>query len=381
MKTRRVILSIVLCIVILGAGFAIMRHMVSNRPRPQRQVKPYSGPLVEVTTASRSKARVTVTATGTIQAARRAEIGPQVAGIVSRVAAGLDAGARFEKDALLFTIDDTDYRLAVRQADAAVARARSAITLLEGKIEVARLEWQRLHPGETPPSLVVYEPQLQEARASLAAAEAALDQARTNLARTMVRAPFTCRILQESVAEGEYVKSGNVLLTVVDAEQLEIQAPVELVNLQWITVDPEHGSPALAIKRLNGRRLTWPGRVSRLLADVDSKGRMARLVISLEKTGADFSIPPLVGMFVDLEIQGAELADIVVIPRRALRLNNTVWVVDADGELAIRPVHVLRLQGDEAWIDQGIDTGDRLVLTSLSGVANGMKVRIREAQP
>ena len=78
-------------------------------------------------------------------------------------------------------------------------------------------------------------------------------------------------------------------------------------------------------------------------------------------------------------IAGRWVRQTIPIPRRALREKRTVWVVDSNETLGIRAVTLHRLTPTEAFVADGLTDGDRVVLTSLSGAAPGMHLRIAGA--
>ncbi|MCG8458515.1 MAG: hypothetical protein MI919_19735, partial [Holophagales bacterium] len=80
------------------------------------------------------------------------------------------------------------------------------------------------------------------------------------------------------------------------------------------------------------------------------------------------------GAFVDVEIEGRELADVKRIPRFALRQGGVVWVVE-DGTLQMREVEVLRKDRETIYVGAGLEPGDLIVTSSLDGVTDGMAVR------
>ena len=87
--------------------------------------------------------------------------------------------------------------------------------------------------------------------------------------------------------------------------------------------------------------------------------------------------PPLsVGLFVDVEIQGATLPNLVVLPRSALRGNNEVLVVDAQSQLWVREVNVLRSANDEVYITGGLSAGEKVCISPLQSTVEGMVVRV-----
>jgi multidrug efflux pump subunit AcrA (membrane-fusion protein) len=81
-------------------------------------------------------------------------------------------------------------------------------------------------------------------------------------------------------------------------------------------------------------------------------------------------------MFVTVSLRGEELPKALVIPRSALRDADTVWVADPQDLLRMRKVEVLRLEGEQALIGAGLEAGERVILTPLSGAAEGMTLRI-----
>jgi hypothetical protein len=82
------------------------------------------------------------------------------------------------------------------------------------------------------------------------------------------------------------------------------------------------------------------------------------------------------GTFVDVRIKGRTLENVFVIPRIAFRDNSTVWVMDTSNKLQIEKVLISRIEREKVIIAEGLDDGDMIVLTNISGAANGMKLRL-----
>jgi hypothetical protein len=81
------------------------------------------------------------------------------------------------------------------------------------------------------------------------------------------------------------------------------------------------------------------------------------------------------GLFVEVELYGATLPAVFPVPRGALRGGDEVWLVDDDARLQIRPVEVARRERETVLVAAGLQRGERLVLTPLSGAAAGMELR------
>ncbi|MDK2847224.1 MAG: rane fusion protein multidrug efflux system [Desulfuromonadales bacterium] len=391
MKSRFWI-RVVAPIVILLAGVAIMALLIYLRKAPPRQPKENPGILVDVMIGRARKHRVQVAVTGTVQPRREARITPQVSGKVTWMNPRFIAGGFFAEGEQMFRIEDVDYRLAVEQATAQRARAELDLLTVQSQARIARREWQRLNAGgkEEPNPLVVYEPQLKNARATLAAAEAAVSKARLELERTVVRAPFNCLVRSEQVDIGQYLTAGVTVGQVFGTDRAEIIVPLPLEELVWLQVPrfegQKPGAQAQIIMDGGRREYVWQGRVVRSLGEVDARGRMARLVVSVDdpfylKKPAPDDRPPLSpGLFVDIRIDGRILDDIVPVPREAVHEGDVVWVAGDDGLLHIRRIEVARRERKQVLVSGGIEDGERIVLTLLSGVADGLKLRIAPAE-
>jgi len=89
--------------------------------------------------------------------------------------------------------------------------------------------------------------------------------------------------------------------------------------------------------------------------------------------------PPLaVGTFADIRLKGKKLTDVFVIPRMALRDNSTIWIMDKDSSLQIKKIMPVRVERENIIVYEGINDGDLIILSNISGAANGMKLRAME---
>ncbi len=405
------VFKIVLPVLILALGFGAFQLLVSMREPPQRVSRSYVGPLVKATAVPLQQVQVVVEGQGTVRPDAQIDLVPQVAGIVVWKDADFKPGGTFTKGALLFRIDPRDYELAVQQAAAQVAQARYQLDLAREEAAIAEEEWQRLHAEETPTDLVLRKPQLRAAEAGLQGAEARLAEARLRLDRTKVYAPFAGRVRTARVDVGQHLNAGQAIAQIYSIEKAEIVVPVPDEDLGWFTLplpidiaaastpnanpvaelNAEGRSRAFAFSRegasavvsgaFAGRRHQWSGRVVRTEGELDPQSRMVRLVVEVEAPYGRIAdgIPPLtVGMFVDVAIAGRTVDGVRVLPGVALRQGDRVWTVGRDGVLSIRPVQVVRTLQDEvlAYIDMAPQ--ERVIVSQLSGVTDGMQVRLAD---
>lgn len=385
MSSKQKIVKIGIPIAIVVFGFLIMRVLVLTKSAPEKINKADTGVLVELLSVVPEKRQTKVLGTGTVQPKQEISIIPQVKGLITYMAPQFVAGGFFQKDELLFAIEPIDYELAVERAKASLAKAELELASIEGKAKIARLEWEQLKNDDSEPNpLVLYEPQLKDAISNRDAAFASLRQAKIDLARTEIRAPFNCRIRSKQVDIGQYVKDGSSVATIAGTDMAEIIVPLPLTGIAWLDIpnqdNGKNGSKVTVSFDIAGKIYAWEGRLVRSLGEVDPQGRMARIVVAVDNPYGRLNGNPdkpdlATGMFVNVEIHGKTLTDVFVIPRNALREFSTVWIMDESRKLRIQKVKVVREERDDVLISQGLHAGDQVVLTNLAGAANGMLLR------
>jgi RND family efflux transporter MFP subunit len=376
------LMKILLPFIIILTGIGVMAVLIAHRPVPKKEIRPDRGALVSILKVKKQDWQVIVSGTGTVEATEEVNVMPQVSGRVAYVSPSFVAGGFFQKGDLLFEIEQTDYLLALKQAEAAKAKAEHDLAVIESKARIARKEWELMAKDDRKPNpLVIYEPQLKNAKAALASASAAVEQARLNLERTKLYAPFNCRVRSEKIALGQFVTAGSSVAVLSGTDTAEIIVPLPLDELQWIDIPKPgtegRGSSATVSISIGDTTHQWQGQVVRSTGEVDLKTRMMKIVVAVKDPyGLKNSKPALaIGSFVNVRIKGKTLSGVFVIPRNAFRDGSTVWTMDADNKLRIKKVTPLRIERDEVIISEGLNDGDLVVLTTLSGAADGMKLR------
>ena len=387
-KALKIILPLLL--ILLGvAGFILLGKL---KQTPQRQTPLQPGVLVDVIELKAAPHQIRVYATGTVQPARQIALVPEITGKVVWIAPQLVDGGFFQQGETLLKIEPADYRLAVERAQADIARAQVALTTEHERAKVALQEWQRVDlpdKGEPGP-LVSREIQQQQEQANLAAALATLEQAQLNLQRTELKAPFNGRIRQKQVDLGQYLRAGTSIGNLAGTDRAEIHVPLSLEDLRWLQVPAASSKQpgSLAMVYLPGdSNNSWQGRIVRSLGEIDPTSRMATVVVAvddpyqLQKKSAPADLSH--GQFVEIQLFGDKLDSNISIPRSALRNDNQVWIADSENRLRFRPVEILRREKQQLIIQQGVSSGEKLVLTGLSGAADGLLLRpvLQEQQP
>lgn len=373
-------------VVVVVAALAAA-SLAAMRPEPQRREMEVLAPLVRVEPVHIENTRFTVLSQGTVAPRTESRVVPQVAGRVVWVSPDFIAGGFIEADQPLLRIDTIDYEQAVVRAEAEVAAARLRLAQEEAEARVAREEWEELGGGEAS-ELTLRIPQLANARASVAAAEAAVERARRDLARTEIRAPYRGRVREKRADVGQFVNVGADLGSIYAIDYAEIRLPLpdgDLAYLDLPLVYRQENSSRGPEVRLSadfaGRGHEWQGRIVRTEGEIDPTTRMVHAIARVADPygrGTDPDRPPLaVGMYVQAEIVGRMAEGVAVLPRAALRTEGSeVLVIDRDDRLHIRPVQVLRTTRESVVIGGGLAEGERVVVSSLDAVVDGMQVRV-----
>ena len=304
--------------------------------------------LVRVITVEPETLSLKVRAEGTVAPRTESQLVPEVAGRVVEVSPSLAAGGFFEEGEALLKIEAREYDLAVIRANAAIAQAKLRLATERQEAEVARKEWRALGQGEPNP-LVVREPQIAEALAALASAEAALAQAKFDLERTVVRAPYAGRVRSKQVDVGQFVQRGAPVATLYSVDLAEVKLPIPDAELEFVNLplayrgaaESARGPAVTLTARFAGREHKWRGRIVRTEGEIDPATRMVHAIAQVEDPyapGRDARRPPLaVGMFVEAEIDGRRVSNIVRLPRTALRGDSRVswsWTAQTDSTTA-----------------------------------------------
>ena len=383
MEPKLVLPLVVIALAVAGAIFLVM-----SRPPPESVEVDYSAPYVRVVEARPGPVEMVVESQGTVSPRTIAHLGPEVSGNVVWTSANLVVGGYFRENEPLLRIDGRDYRIALDRAQAAVDRAAAELEFAEFELrQLDEMEERRLVSRSDVETVMRA---ARVANAALADAGAGLERAEQDLARTEVRAPFDGIVRTEQVDTGQFVSRGAPIASLYAVDYLEVRLPVADRQLAWLdlplerrgTLDPAAAPPVTLTANYAGKQRSWEGSVVRTEGEIDPRSRIVYLVARIDARGGGARnpdwLPPPVGLFVHAEIPGRSFGNVVVLPRAAVRNGEQVLVVDADARLRFRTVEVVRIHGNDAYIGAGLDAGDRVCVTALQAVVDGMRVEIAD---
>lgn len=189
------------------------------------------------------------------------QVAPDVSGLVEAVDVGDNQAVK--KGALLFVVDRARYRIALELARASLAERQATVAQLRREIARDR-SLQDLVAGE---DAEVRRAKLQAAQAAQATAQAAVDLAVLNLARTEVRAPADGQINDRTVRVGDYVTAGKPVLALLDTTSFRVDGYFEETRLRGVAP----GQPVDI--RLMGEDVALQGHVESIAAGIEDRYR------------------------------------------------------------------------------------------------------------
>ena len=373
MKDKLIIPGLVVMASLFGAAV-----LMATSPQVEPTNPTPVPPTVRVRDIEPEPIRLRVHSQGTVAPDTQSQLIPEVSGRVTWMSGALVNGGFFEKGQTLLRLDDKDYQSSLK-------RARAALTRDEARYEHALFEFERMRSLEE--RRLASRSQMESAQRDYRVAEATLedsranvDQASLNLERTQVKAPFTGLVRDESVDIGQLVGPGSPVATIYATDRLEVRLPIADRQLGFLNLPvghrgelPADRQPAVALSaEYAGQLLEWTGTIVRTEAQIDTSSRMVNVVARI--AGNSGETLPAVGLFVNADIEGLLVDDLVVLPRNALRNGNRVLVVGDDNRLEFRDVEPLRLFQDDVLIRAGLTAGERVCISPMQTPIDGMLV-------
>ena len=378
-KVIRVVFKTVLFFALIALGAALFFHFVQNRPEVKKQRKRNVQPVyVETRPIGKSDVTLTVDAMGTVSPKREINLRPSVSGTVTRVGKHFYPGGIVRKGDLLVTIEDKDYRIAVKKAQSALQQAKADLEQERGQQESARKELQYYEKSGmdrvTDKALVLRKPQLDKAEAQVIAAEADLEQAKVNLSRTRIKAPFNAIITKTSVNLGSYVSSQQELAILQGTDTYWITASVPPDKLD--ALKRLDSGPAKAVITSQTRNFQWTGRVKGSTGRTLEKSRMAEVLVAVDDPlGLETEAPALLSdEYVTLELLASERRNVIAVERKHVRDNRSVWILK-NGRLDIRRIDPFWENREAVLIDKGLSAGEHLITSDISIPVQGMPLK------
>lgn len=372
-------------LIIVLVAFIAATVMIKSRKPPEQVPVEIPAFLVEAKEATAEAVSFIVKSQGNVVPRNKTALSAQVSGQVVSLSDVFIAGGTFKKGDVLATLEQDDYRTDLKLAEAELAQAQAALQEEIARGKVAEQEWRSVS-SVAPPELGLRKPQLAKEQANVKAAEAKLERAKRNLARTQITAPYNGIVVERNIDLGQFVSMGAVLGTVYSTDTAEVRLPITDSDLMFINIagQSNDGAPVSLTASVGGVKRTWEGKLVRSEGILDTGSRVVYAIVEVQdpyNLKSSHNAPLRFGQFVEAEITSRQNEELVVLPRSILRLDNTVLTVNDNREIEIKPVEVARTTAKEVFIRSGIEHGSLVVRSAVPNPYNGMKVRLPGDEP
>ncbi len=376
----RKILKVAMPLVVVAAGVGSVMVLASAKEAPEKTIEEPRPVSLHVDKVRSERVTISVGTQGEVRAKTNISLVPQVGGRIVEVSDAFAEGGKFGPGETLIQIDDANYLLAVTSAEARVAEAAVRVEQELADASIKAKQWKDWVVDGEPTPLALNKPQVAEAQAKLRAAEADLENAKLDLARTKIQVPFEGRVLERNIGVGQFVSVGATLGRVFATDTVEVRLPLTDAQLGELAlpigyVADEDRAPSVTLSaNIGGAVRSWTGKIVRVNASVDSQTRLVYAIAEVEDpygAAADHGMPLAVGLFVTAGIQGVTPHDALIIPRTALRGEDRVYVIN-DNKLQIRTVDVLSTSAEQVVILSGLSDGENVVTSPVRSVFDGM---------
>jgi len=337
-------------------------------------------PTVGIVTIGEESVVLTSELPGRIAAVETSEVRPQVSGVVrDRL---FTEGAMVSKGQVLYAIEDAPYR-------AALASAQGQLGAAQSQINATRLQAQRY--GQLVQLNAVSKQEAdnatgsaQQARANVAAQQAAVQSASVNLGFTRIKAPISGRIGRSLVTVGALVQTGQTdpLATIQRTNTVYVdvvQSAAQLLDLKQAMstggVTRGDGSARVQLILPNGQTYPIEGRLQFSEVTVDQTTGAVTLRASFPNPNGLL----LPGMYVRAKLVEGTRRQAIMAPTAGItrdpRGGATALVVNAQNKVEQRNVTTDRVIGDKWIITSGLKPGDKLIVEGLLNLRPGTTVK------
>jgi membrane fusion protein, multidrug efflux system len=382
---RNLAIAGVLCVVVLGLGFAVTRLKSSG-------AAPGGSPDVEVVQVEQKDVPIFGEWIGTLDGLVNADVRAQVAGYLLRQ--GYQEGAFVKKGSLLFEIDPRPFQAAVDQAQGELEQATATLANTEAVQRRTELDVNRYTPlakeqaasqqdlDNAIQNNLAAKATVETAKAQIQTAQAALETAKINLDFTRLIAPIDGIAGQAQLQVGALVNpSSGPVTSVSTVDPIKVYFTVsESEYLAWrrrfpteITREAADKSLHLELILADGSTYPQPGTFYFADRQVNESTGAIRIAALFPNPGNILRPGGYGKVRAATQIQQGAL----LVPQRAvseLQGGYQVAVVDGQNKVSIRTIQVGDRVGTQWIVSDGLKLGERVIVEGVQKVRPGMQV-------
>lgn len=307
---------------------------------------------------------------GTLNPFEEVTVSAEIEGVTRSVK--VEEGSQVSKGMLLAAIDDSDYSLQVKRAEATLRQAEA--TLENTKLEFKRKDALYKEELVTKQQYDDVTTRLSLAEAEVERAKASLSLAKLKLSKTKIISPLACVIKEKRVSAGDFVRNGTPMFVIIQPNPLKLRFTVPEKDVGRLKTNQE------VMLRVDGFAETeFKGRVNIVFPNVEEKTRTLQVEALVPNNNG--LLKP--GLFAKVILYTAGERDTIVVPVTALLYEaEKVRVFVTEGDRAKeRVVKLGSKYGELMEIIDGVKAGEKVVFMGQQNLSEGAKVSVQHATP
>lgn len=320
---------------------------------------------IKVITTKKQTVRPYIEATGNLEPWDEAIISAEVDGILKEIP--VEEGFPVSKGTLLAKINDVDYRLAVQTAEAALGQARA--NLANARLLFDRMDALYKSSGVSKQEFDNASTRLEVAVADEERARAALAIARERLGRVVLRSPLNGWVKLKGVTTGMFAKTGNPLMSLIQIDPLFCTFTVPDKD---IGVLKRGQDVVFTIDSFPGRE--FQGRVEIIYPNVDQHSRMLKVEALIPNKSQE--LKP--GLFARVKVYTGPPKEALLIPITSILYEGTKARIylNENGKARERYLKLGRKYGEMMEVAEGLQASEQLVVVGQNTLTDGVNVRV-----
>lgn len=370
MKRNKIILTVVIPVVILAAGFFVMQFFSGLREEPEKKKPEPRTKIVQSVLVNPGNVKADITAFGRVRSSQPVVLTSEVSGEIMKGTLPFQPAQSFKKGDLLLKIDDRQIKLELNITKSDFLNALAQV-LPEIKLDFPEeyTKWQNYFNQCTFESKLQPLPEAANQKIKLFLTRFnvyklyfTVQNLEINLAKHYFYAPFNGSIISADLRLGSTARNGTRLGEIINLDDMEVSVPIASQDIQWIEMSQPVSFTSTEIPG------EWLGRIKRVGKTIDTQTQTVPIYISVNNAASSNLFD---GVFLKAKIPGKIITDAIVVPRKAMYEDEHVYLIE-NGKLSYRKVEIARQEKETVIIKNGFNKNDTLVIELMQGVFDGL---------
>lgn len=381
--------------ILLIAGTVLTAmHLTQTKAVPKKKPRKVVVPVVEVFQPKKQHYTVSIYTAGTVEAHAKTSIVSEVSGKIAYLSPDFQEGEYFKKGQVLARLEGKNYRNAITLALAEIKQKQLALQDTKNQAALSSNQWKLYSKSRQESELAALKIKISSAASVVHAAKIRLMQAKEDLAKINIIAPYSGRVLSLNVGIGQYISPAAKLGNVYSTRYVEVRLPLSLSQFNALDLPENYRDARSTLRRKkvsvsfytstskqasSKKSSQWTGEIVRSSPAMDERTRqiavIARINDPFKKPKKGGSIVKI-GQFLQAKIKTKTLKNIFILSNRSVRQQKEVLLFN-QGKIQVEAVKILHTEGDQVIIStKALPKNPQIITTPMARATTGTAVRV-----